>query len=134
MAQKWKASKKIEEFCATKQRSGTGFVQQNLMYKASTQIQRRIKSTMWHYYGEEICCKRKLPKERENLCETKIQCHGYDAYLYTPAHSKDALAQINLSVQNSLQLYVPQEEIMKCVKESIELHERNKTSLNQSGM
>ena len=89
---------------------------------------------MWHYHGEEICCKRKLSKEPENLCETKIQCHGYDAYLYTPAHSKDALAHINLSVQNALQLNLPQKDIIKCVKESIELQERNKTSYHQSGM
>ena len=104
------------------------------MCKASTQIQRRIKSTMWHYHDEEICCKRKLPKERQNLCETKIQYHGYDAYLYTPAHSKDALTKIILSVQNALKLNVPQESIMKCVKESIELQERNKKSYKQSGM
>ena len=134
LAQKWKAGKKIEEFSITKFRSGVGFVQQNLMYKASTNIQRRIKSTMWYHHGEEICCKRKLPKDKGNLCETKILCHGYDAYLYTRAHSKDALAQINLSVKNAIHLNVAQEDIMKCVKESIELHEQNKTSEHQSGM
>ena len=89
---------------------------------------------MWNYHGEEICCKRKLPKERYNLCETKFLCHGYDSYLYTPAHSKDVLTQIRLSIQNALQSNVPQVAIMKFVKEPIELHERKKTSYHQSGM
>ena len=73
-------------------------------------------------------------QERVFLFKTKISSHGYDSYLYTPSHSKYALHQIHLSVQNALQLNVPQHEIMQFVQKTIELQERNKTSYQQQGM
>ena len=61
-ARTWKAAKNIVEFRTTIRRKGSGFVQQNMIQKASTVIQRRVKAIMWHFHKEELSCKRKFKK------------------------------------------------------------------------
>ena len=122
VANKWRASKNIVEFGATQVRSSNGFVHKNMVQKASTLIQRRIKAIMWNFHKEEICCKRKLKKERTDLCETKLLCHGFIAYLYTPAGPENALQQIQQSVLHALQLQIPQQIIMQTVQTLMQQH------------
>ena len=98
----WRTSKIIVELSVTQLRSNNGFVQENMLQKASTLLKRCIKTIMWNYDKEVICCKRKLEKEWIILCEIKINCHGFDVYLYTPASQEHALQQIRQSALYAL--------------------------------
>ena len=51
-ADKWKRDKNIKYIDVYKERKSTGFVHQNMLQKASTLIQRRIRHTMRHHHRE----------------------------------------------------------------------------------
>ena len=50
MANKWKASKNINEFSTTLHRKGTSFVYQNLIKTTSANIQQKIRNITWKNY------------------------------------------------------------------------------------
>ena len=132
-ARTWKAAKNIVEFRTTKLRKGIGFVQKNMIAKACTVIQRRVKVIMWHSHKEELSCKRKYEKERINLCEIKINCFGYDTYLYIPSDRHHAVLQIRQSVKHALQVKIEYNYIVETVKQSIEEFDIDKTVDTQNG-
>ena len=119
VANTWSASKNIKEFRTTQQRTGNGFVLQNLLQHASTIIQRRIKAIMWAKHKEVLCCKRKYENERKDLCEKIITCSGYDVYLYTPASTYSAHQQIRQSVMHALELHIQPNFIFQTVQDTI---------------
>lgn len=59
-ADKWKRDKNIKYIDVCKERKSTGFVHQDMLQKASTLIQRKIRHTMKHHHHEELCCKKKI--------------------------------------------------------------------------
>ena len=68
-AKKWKRNKNIEYMQVYNVRKSTGFVHQNMLQKASTLIQRRIRHTMRHHHHEELCCKKKIRNHQNHSAE-----------------------------------------------------------------
>ena len=133
VAHDWKESRNIREIRRTQQRTGNGFVQQNLLQNASTLIQRRIKTIMWSRHNEVLCCKRKCERERMTLCEKLITCSGYDVYLYTPVSTDYAHQQIRQSVMHALQLRIQQNTIVQTVRHAIVDYDKHNTNANTTG-
>ena len=100
-ANKWKRNKNIKYIDVYKEQKSTGFVHQNMLQKASTLIQRRIRHTMRHHHHEELWCKKIYPKPL-NYTETFIELHGQPEVLYTSVHKEDVLSQIRNAIRSAL--------------------------------
>lgn len=132
IANKWKASKNINEFSATLHRKGTGFVYQNLIKTTSVNIQQKIRAIMWQNHHEEITTRRKSPNQQTNLIETEVQYNNCKAFLYTlKSHERieDDKRTFQSSILNLLNSKVSLEEIQRIFNKTIQEHKKSNDTL-----